>query len=225
MAMGLGLSLRDAAAVDLGLFEWGVNIDGALSGSALGPAPPAVNMGGFNVGTGLGTLSIHVAGTGHHTVIVYFDHEIDEAINTFFNEFGAANNLALKPAHQSWEIDEPGFVFGDIYNNFKAGTLDNSNGVPQGTPDDVALALGWDFDLDPGFDADISATVSLQAPPGAFYLQHTDPDSDYTIYVRGGLRIGGGPGPGVPGPGTLILVAGGLGGLTLLRRRTGHGTR
>ena len=75
----------------------------------------------------------------------YFDAEIDEPTNTFFNEYGVTSGVAgitsLDPS--SWEIDDPGF--GDIYDNLLLGSLDNANGVPSQLPGDVAFAL--DFDL------------------------------------------------------------------------------
>ena len=68
--------------------------------------------------------------------IVFLDADIDRATNTFFNEYGEFVSLALPPgapagaiAATSWEIDEPGFLFGNIAPHVLTGTLDNTNGV------------------------------------------------------------------------------------------------
>jgi hypothetical protein len=162
-------------------------------------------------GQGLGTLTWQTGALGSHTFIAFFDHEIDEAVNTWFNEYGDTMN-ALS-AGQSWEIDEPGYVFGDIYDNVLAGSLDNSNGVPLDIPDDVSWALGWDFTLTDGQIATIALDLAGAAPSSGFYLSQNDPDSLETIYFSSTLNIeGGGPAP-VPEPGTWLLLCCGFIGL------------
>lgn len=60
--------------------------------------------------------------------LVFLDAEIDGSTNTFFNEYGEMIGVAGPGV--SWEIDEPGFVFGDIVDHLLAGTLDNANSLP-----------------------------------------------------------------------------------------------
>ena len=162
-----------------------------------------------------------ITGAGNHTGILFVDLEIDEVANTFFNEYGDTNGTP--GASQTWEIDEPGYVFGDIYDNFVLGTLDNSNAIPSGLPDDVSMALGYEnFSLAAGETASISFLISETAPLSGFYLSQIDPDSDAAVYFSSSFRIGGGQEPVIPEPGTLVLMLTGLaltGGIAAKRSR------
>jgi hypothetical protein len=203
----LGSGISGASGALINLFEWGLNIDGDLT------LPGSVDATGFNFVTGLGAIDITISGAGSHSVDAFFDHEIDEEDNTFFNEFGTATGSLA--AGQSWEIDEPGFVFGDIYDNFLAGTLDNTNAVPFRSEDDVSMALGWDFNLDPlDAFATINFLISDQRPASGFYLTHTDPESNDSIYFSSDLAV-----TPIPEPATILLLGTGIAGLIGLGRR------
>jgi hypothetical protein len=214
--LGTLAALATPAQGAVTLFEHLLNIDGTTS-----TAPAEANLAGFNTTTGLGTVTVVLSGAGVHYIGMYADHEIDEETNTFFNEFGSTSGVG-PTAGQTWEIDEPGFMFGDIFANFDVEALDNSNGVPAGSEDDVAMALAWDFNLVDGETATATFRVTENAP-GGFYLAQTDPDSQETIYFSSSLRIVGG-GTGVPESGATVGLLG-LGLLTLaavarrLRRR------
>ncbi len=155
----LGLAAPTASAVTINLFDFAFNLDGDISAS-----PAGSNMAGFDTGTGLGTITVQIGTAGVHKFIAFFDHEIDEPVNTFFNEFGSVNGAPA--AGQSWEIDEPGYVLGDIFTNFSTGTLDDTNGVPSPLVDDVSMALGWDLLLASNQIATINLSVSTSAPAG-----------------------------------------------------------
>ena len=163
----LGLSSLSAQAVPvpvLELFDYGFNIDGTVSVPTPGdPVPGEVDLSSFDDFTGLGTIEATITGAGAHTFDAFFDHDIDEAINTFFNEYGTATAGAAASG-QSCEIDEPEFVFGDIFTNFENSALDNFNNVPVGSEDDVSMAMGWDFTLGIGETALITLSLSETEP-------------------------------------------------------------
>jgi len=112
-----------SSAADIILFDFGLNIDGDTTcneglgcdtnGAADLGGIAGVGDSGFNYTTGLGVLSITLTGSGAHYVGLFVDHEIDEPLNTFFNENGNVGGTGA--AGQSWEIDEPGYVFGNIF--------------------------------------------------------------------------------------------------------------
>jgi hypothetical protein len=215
-------------AVDINLFEYAFNINGSVSNPTSGDAIPGgisfvgVSQAAFEGGA-LGTVRYSVTGAGTHHYSFFVDYDIDEADNTFFNEVGST---AGAPASgQTWEIDEPGFLFGDIYDhllasdNVTGSALDNSIGEPD--PEDVSMAMGWDFVLAAGETAVIDMTLT-STDPGGFRLIHTDPDSPASIYLSSVLRISGTQPPpnGVPdGGASLGLMLLGLGGLLAFKRR------
>lgn len=120
---------------------------------------------------------------------VFLDIDIDRFANTYYNEYATRLNFDLPPgapigaiASTSWEIDEPGFLFGDINNNLLNGVLDNTNSVPDSSPDDVSFALGFSVgDVPAGDSVTILATLSQQNIGG---ISQTDPDSPHTVYFN-----------------------------------------
>jgi len=213
-AFGFGVPAASAGPI---LFEGKFNQDGTVYTPATAPAN--WNLAGFDTVTGLGTITAQMTGAGVHDILVFLDLEIDEPINTFFNEFGAT--AGAPGAGLSWEIDEPGYVFGDIYSNFLTGALDNTNGVPPGSPDDVSFALGRAFTLAADETGTLTFRTSLTPPAGGFYLVQTDPDSASSVYFSSDLSIRGGGEPPIPEPGTLTLLGLGLAAAARRLRRRG----
>lgn len=198
----------------IAVVDYGFNVDGAVAVPTLGdPLPAAVDISAFDDSTGLGTIEVIVSGAGAHSFDAFFDHEIDEPDNSFFNEVGSS--LGTTAAGQSWEIDEPGFVDGDIFRNFENSALDNAIGVSvfgdTTFPDDVSMSMGWDFTLALGETVTIMMALGTVAPTG-FFLQHSDPDSNKSIFLSSTLDISPSI-PPIPLPGAIWLFGAGLIGL------------
>lgn len=217
LVFSFGISTSAKAAIVL--FDYGFNIDGVVSVPTLGDAvPAAADISGFDDLIGLGTIEVTITGTGAHSFDVFFDHEIDETTNSNFNEVGSSSGLAA--AGQSWEIDEPGFIDGDIFLNFENSALDNDIGVSvfgdTTFPDDVSMALGWDFNLALGETATILMALGT-VTPADFYLQHSDPDSNKSIFLSSTLDISPSI-PPIPVPAAIWLFGAGLIGLIGMSR-------
>ena len=147
------------------------------------------------------------------TFLSFFDAEIDESRNTFFNEY--AETAGALAAGQGYEIDEPGFAFGDIIANARAASLDGTNAVPIGAPEDVSMALSFVIGLlNPGQTARFEILLSEDGDAlGGFAIRQRDidPRSTTVITYSGTASI-------VPEPGTLVLLGAGLA-LVAARRR------
>jgi hypothetical protein len=175
------------------LSDWAFNVSGTLyqhdvSGvtNDFSILPPYFDYSGFDQSTGLGNIVVtYTPGPdGDYYFIGFFDHDISIFDNGWTNEYG--NTQGIPTPGQSWEIDEPGWVFGDIYDHVLAGALDNSNSIPPGSPEDVSMAMGWNFHLVMNQSAVLTLHVTQDPsaiPPNVLYLQQVDPDSNEMIYL------------------------------------------
>jgi len=174
----------------------------------------------FDTVQGLGTLSLQITDPGVHTVRLFLDLEVDQRFSTWFNEYGGTSGTPA--TGQSWEIDEPGWKYGDIYSNFENGTLDNKNGVPITATDDVSYALSWIFTVGQNETANVYFQTSRdQLSP--FYLVQTDPYSDANVYFSSSLQISGN---GVPdGGATCAMLSMALAGLFGWNKKMNNGVK
>ena len=202
------------------LQDWGFNVDGTTYYSGGTPLPSYFDTSGFDFGTGLGTVSLTFNGSpGVHNIAALFDH--DSAIN-FTNERGAISGTPA--SGQSWEIGAPYIYDADgnivganaIYGHFAANSLTNATS-PFG-PDDVAMAMNWNFSLNSGQYALLSFNVGTSLPSNAFYLTQTDLNTGESIYFSGTSDIMGGGAP-VPAPTTVVLLGPSVAALMFYMRR------
>lgn len=208
------------------LFEFNVSVDGVasyvyLDGDFYDPLPTGVSDAGFNYSNGLGSITASISGAGPHSFDAYFDHDISNASD---NEVGRTSGTPA--AGQSWEIDEP--ATGDIFDNFDLSTLDNSIGLLD--PEDVAMAMGFDFNLAANEMANILLEITEDLLPTTdFWLAQDNivyHGVNRTLYLAGTLDIictsqcgNQGNGNKVPEPSMLMLMSLGLVGMVASRRR------
>ncbi len=151
----------------------------------------------------------------------FLDADLDETLNTFFNESGFTSDLVLGTGSgdglvDSFEIDEPGFLFGNIIGNLLAGSLDGTNSVAAGSEDDVSMALGFDIgSLLAGQSIVATFDISLSNNNG---LGHTDLNSGSTFWYNGNVSIND-PNPMIVAePITLSLLFAGFLAIVVVRR-------
>ena len=117
------------------------------------------------------------------------DAEIDEEVNTFFNEYGESAGTAGTgsgdPLPDFWQIDEPGFAGGTLMQGLLQGALNQVNAVPEGQPDDVALGLGFDLGrIRPSEVIEVSLVISEDGQTlGDLSLVHRDEEPGSTTVI------------------------------------------
>lgn len=216
-------------AGQISLFDWGTYVNGNVSLRSTGEFGGSTSYSEDFWKLGLGTITMSFDGSlkSDYSVAWFFDYEIVQTENTFFNEYGTVNGTA--DARMSYEIDEPGFgsidahgYTGDIFDNFNdfdeygfdgrvfydsfTGEYlsDHENVVSE----DVAMAMGWKFSLAENETAFLEYTVSKTAPTSGFYLAHLDRDAPETgVYLQSRLSIAP---TAVPEPCTTGLVGIGM---------------
>jgi hypothetical protein len=208
-----------APAALIQLWEIAFRIDGVMSNPTLGdPLPSAVNWTSFDRSAGLGTITIDLSGPGDHYVGVFFDHDVNGVQNR-------AEAVGAPGAGQTWEIDEPGYIFGDIYGHLQKSALDSQNAVSDANPGDASMAMGWRLHLSGEQTAELTLLLTQTEPssPGFCLVQRDLDESPTSVFLSGLLSVSG---VSVPDPGASGLLLG-LGSLAIagcsgfLKRRWG----
>jgi uncharacterized repeat protein (TIGR02543 family) len=186
----LTLSSGSSALSTPSLLDFAFHVNGSLYVKSF---PANLDASGFDPNTGLGALIMDFRSgpPSSNNFRAFFDHEIQETVNGFDNENGGSFGSPV--SGQTWEINEPGYKGGSTYNHFLSGSLGNSNGIPSPSKDDVSMAMGWSFSLQQGEWAKITLVLTQnqgQIPGNTFYMMHTDPESNETVYFYGQIEKG-----------------------------------
>ena len=178
------------------------------SSSAYASTLNAENLGSY----GWNFLNVGGSPRSNVRLLVFLDADLDRIQNTFVNEYGSFVSLDLPPAAPAgaiaasgWEIDEPGYVFGDVYQHLQAGALDNTNALPLGNADDVSLALSFNIGLlNPGDRVRTTLFISSENIEG---LRHVDLASDASFNWNGYAQVvRNGPVSEIPEPSAMLPI-------------------
>lgn len=223
--LGLRFGPGDASAVEE-LGAWlaldGVDANGAAPGVAarLGADPlPAglVHDFAWSASATDITLSYTIENRGAAVspaarLLAFVDAEIAEATTTFFNEW--AETSGTPAPGQGWEIDEPGYAFGDVRAHLAAGLLDGTNALAGvAAADDVAIALSFELGaLAPGQRVTVDVMLSeAGAALGPFRIVQRDTLDPFAPTVSGAVREATTPSAPIPERAGAALFALGLG--------------
>lgn len=226
VALALTLAPTMASAGSWTLWDWSAYIDGATFNPP--GLPASVNAGGFDFGTGLGSLVFNFDTAGAHSAGVYFFNFYDNGFGDTTDSYASVSGA--QPAGLTFEMGIPGFGSPTVFDDFSANALGNTYSSvgtyapPPSACCDVAMAEIYSFTLSAGYTAAVTFTVSgptvTGAPPSGFYLEEIDHDTGSMIFLTQSYQEKPVGGPTIPEPGTILLTAGGVCMLWFARKRT-----
>ncbi len=221
-----GIGAQRAVADTPSLQDFTIATDSGVNFYDPASLAPGVDLSGYNVATGLGTITFTDTNVGSDNFAIWWDEGIRLP---YFNEYGTAVNTSSLLSGESWEIGDANTS--TIYGDASYDALLNENLLPGTTSNylpgclgatcngDASTALGYDYTVSSGEQEVITLLVSQTAPDGGFYLQQThpsDPNEDVTSNIYFSLSAeeepaGSGPPPGVtPEPSTWLLMLSGM---------------
>jgi hypothetical protein len=189
------------------------------------PATAYAGFGTYNDQNTLGTYTATLNPGAGQYVAMYMDYDLNfnYLASGSFSDFASANGVqsVANATSLSYELDDPNTS--SIFADFAGGALTNANNVgvynPDGSCCDASWALGVNLDVAANTQDLVSFTVSASAPSSGFYLQQTSgTDPSQNIYYSVGVTVES-TGSSTPEPGTWLLIAGGLAGALMLRKR------
>ncbi len=184
------------------------------------------NGSGFSSSTyGTYTVKLTAAVSGTYKIAGYFDAELTLP---YFNEYAAVNGSAA--SGQSYEVGDP--QTSTIVADTLANALTNVNGIPQGTDNEVGKGTNGDVSFAMNFsevlvagDVETVTFAITTTNPGGFNIEQVHPvdgenNAQTVAYfaaaesvVAPGCTVNCGPPPppGMPEPGSLVLLGTALG--------------
>ena len=209
IALLSSFSVSATQVPDIDIYEFSVYIKSTETGTSslrdtvIGLGPDTItagldvtftnNLNAENVGTLVWSVTNNTGGNlTNVSLFGFLDVEIQEQINSFVSEYGTTVdlNLGTGPGDgmpDSFEIDEPEFVFGNIISNLLAGALDDMNALQPASSNDVSMALGFAIgDLAVGETLTATFDISLTNNSG---LGHVDPSPFLQFWYNGSVEV------------------------------------
>ena len=186
-------------------------------GSGINNFMPSMSPGSFDyvhlTDNTLGTVAITL-GPGTYSIFGVYDYNISP---NGTSDYATVNG---NPGTGQVYTVGSGGRSGDVFTEFAAGNLDNTNHDPScatpGQCDNVSVSIGFnDIVVPPGSTGTVNLVVSDTPPPGGgFNIGQTDGTSGGSLFISGNVQISGGLETlaiVTPEPGSMMLISGGLG--------------
>ena len=150
-----GIGARTASADTPSLQDFTIATDGGVNFYDPGSGAPGLNLGSYDTGTGLGTITFTDTTVGSDSFAIWWDEQLatNPSAAPFFNEYGTAVNVGSLLSGESWEIGDSyaSTIYGDasydalLNQNLLPGTTSNylNNCSGPNCNGDASTALGY----------------------------------------------------------------------------------